>query len=239
MGQGRKKRYRVRYDRIILITLLPVVLVFSIIMIVKDNTGENSESDNEIEEFMPVIYLSPSNQIENNYSDGGTTEAEAMRAVSKAAAEYLKNNNIEVHIAEPKTSLKEKVKFSNENNLTAHIAIHSNTGNGIKNMGGTTCYYNSEVEGSKELSDFIYSKVSTLTPTDDHGMSDATKGATYQYEIAQSTTPSCMIEVEYHDSIKNARWIIENTDEIGKSIAEGIMQYVEFARKQHYQSLPS
>lgn len=239
MRQVRKKRYRVRYDRILLIVLSPIILVFSIIMIVKNDPDEISETDTKIEEFKPVIYLSPSNQIENNYSDGNTTEAETMRAVSKAAAEYLENQDIEVHIAEPKTSLKEKVKFSNENKLTAHVAIHSSTGNRIKNMGGTTCYYNSEVEGSKELSEFIYSKVSTLTPTDDHGMSDATKGETYQYEIAESSTPSCMIEVEYHDSIRNARWIIENTEEIGKSIAEGIMKYVELARKQHYQSLSS
>ncbi|MFR6495193.1 MAG: hypothetical protein ACLUOF_01255 [Ruminococcus sp.] len=46
----------------------------------------------------------------------------------------------------------------------------------------------------------MYDPVAALTPTADQGLIDGSQsGSDYQYEIGANKSPSCLIEVEYHD----------------------------------------
>lgn len=237
MPQRKQRKARIRYDRIISVIVIAILAVYAVIQIYKSNSGNDipASAPEAYEPFEPVIYLSPSNQEDNAYAAGNTTEAEMMRKVSETVKKQLEQNGITVYIAESDFSLQEKIDYANENNVTAHIAIHSNAGGDSGSGEGTECFYNPKVPGSKVLAEYIYSRVSRLTPTDDRGMFDGTEGSAYLYEVATSEVPNCLIEVEFHDSIDRAQWIIDHTDEIGKSIADGIMQYIDYAQQLHEQ----
>lgn len=224
----KKRKSSIRYDRIAIVALLLFLLIFAIVKIVSGNDKKDDTIENIPEEFVPVIYLSPSNQDENLYATGDATEAEVMRRIGNSAKKYLESNNVIVHIAETDATIQDKVDFSNSNEITAHVAIHSNAKSDGSDKTGTECLYNPKVFGSRMLAEYIYNRVSRLTPSEDRGMFDGTEGSSYLFEVAMTETPNCLIEIDFHDTHKQAKWIIDNTDEIGKSIADGIMQYIVY-----------
>ena len=59
-------------------------------------------------------------------------------------------------------------------------------------------------------------------------MFNGAEGTTYLYEVATSKAASCLLEVEFHDTAEHAKWIIEHTDELGRAIYDGIMQYIAY-----------
>lgn len=176
-------------------------------------------------EFTPVVYLSPSNQINNRYAYGDTTESAVMRKIGESAGKYLGQNGITVVIAEAGFSLEERINYSNENSVTAHVAIHS--GDEGK---GTLCCYNPHTDGSEILAKYIYDRVSRLTTSEDRGLLNGTTGETYSFEVSSVNAADCLIEIDNHDTIEGAKWLEEHTDELGRSIADGILQYIEYAR---------
>ncbi len=232
-----KRKSRVRYDRLSLAAAILLILICTGIWIFVGKGDDTEAPVKKIPEFRPVIYLSPSNQTDNFYATGGITESRAMRMISDSVKSRLEENNITVEVAGTDFSLNEKVDFANKNKdtFTAHVAIHSNDGYELKSGSGAACYYNSENPGSQQLAQYIYNGVSAFTPTEDSGVYDASTGSTYLYELAESEVANCMIEVECHDESEGAKWIIENTDEIGKRIADGIISYVDYAKRQYDQ----
>lgn len=231
MSSKTQRKLKIRYDRIISVIVIFILTIYVGNQLFGNKTEEEIPalaSNSDSEEFKPVIYLSPSNQTDNAYAAGDTTEARVMRNISYSAEKYLEQNGITVYTAGEDYSLQEKVKFANENNITAHVAIHSNAGGESGSGEGTECFYNPGIYGSKILAEYIYDKVSRLTPTEDRGMFNGAEGTTYLYEVATSKAANCLLEVEFHDTSEHAKWIIEHTDELGRAIAEGILQYIEY-----------
>ena len=105
------------------------------------------------------------------------------------------------------------------------MAIHTNAGTGV----GTDCYYNASSETSKNLAQAVYDPVAALTPTADQGLIDGSQSGSdnYQYEIGANKSPSCLIEVEYHDGPNVAQWILDNEDNIAAALAQGICNYLQ------------
>lgn len=105
------------------------------------------------------------------------------------------------------------------------MAIHTNAGTGV----GTDCYYNASSEASKNLAQAVYDPVAALTPTADQGLIDGSQSGSdnYQYEIGANKSPSCLIEVEYHDGPNVAQWILDNEDNIAAALAQGICNYLQ------------
>lgn len=235
MPQRKKSKPKIRYDRIISVIVIMILVIYAGKQLFNNNSEKDipASAPEAEEEFEPVVYLSPSNQTDNAYAAGNTTEAAVMRKVSESVKKYLEQNGITVYVAGSDFSLQDKIDFANENNVTAHVAIHSNAGGDSGGGEGTECFYNPKILGSKALAEYIYNRVSRLTPTDDRGMIDGTEGSAYLYEVATSEVPNCLIEVEFHDSTEHAQWIIDHTDELGKTIADGIMQYLDYAERLH------
>lgn len=235
MPKKRRRKYRVRYDRIFIVgVILVLIIVLLSIMLKGCSEEEVPVSAPEAAVFEPVVYLSPSNQNDNVYASGDTTEAEMMREVSEKVQQLLEQNNIEVHMAGEKASLQDKVDFVNKNKITAHVAIHSNAGGESGTGEGTECYYNGSIPESKILAEYIYNRTSRLTPTKDRGMHDGTTGSHYLFEVDNSEVPNCLLEVEFHDTVTHSKWIIDNADGLAKSIADGIMQYLEYEEEKFY-----
>ncbi|MCM1226488.1 MAG: N-acetylmuramoyl-L-alanine amidase [Clostridium sp.] len=228
-----KGKRKLRYDRIILVAAALLFMVYAAVQLL----GKDHETEDVIEpvkEFTPVIYLSPSNQINNAYAAGNTNEAGIMQRIGKRAKSLLEEKGVTVYISDVETPLQDKIDFSNDNEITAYVAIHSNTGSDTIAKEGAICFYDPNKYGSHELAKYIYNKVSALTPNEDRGVMNGAEGSDYLYEVAEVKAPDCLVEVEFHNEIGNANWIIENTDELGQAVADGIMDYISFAEAVYY-----
>lgn len=239
----RKPVRRVRYDRIAAVL---VILVLLIVLLVKccsscsskkskkdDSAATTTAASDQTATTEPTaannsntVYLSPSNQVDNTFAVGDTNEAAECRKIAEKTAAILQQSGITVIIAEETASLQDKTAMG-ANNYGAYVAIHTNQGQGV----GTDCFYNSASEASKALAQAVYDPVAELTPTADRGLMDGSQSdsETYQYEVAENSSPCCLIEVEFHDGENVGQWILNNEDAIAQAIATGICNYLQVA----------
>lgn len=235
----RKPVRRVRYDRIIAVL---VILVLLIVILVKccsscsakkqkkgdaatTTTAETTvTTEPPAVDYSRMVYLSPSNQVDNTFNVGDTNEAAECRLIAEKTAAILQQSGISVIIAEDTASLQDKTAVG-DNHLGAYVAIHTNQGQGV----GTDCFYNGTSEASRSLAQAVYDPVAALTPTADRGLMDGSQNGsdTYQYEIGNNQSPCCLIEVEFHDGPNVAQWILDNEDAIAQAIATGITNYLQ------------
>ncbi len=176
-------------------------------------------------EYGNTVYLSPSNQTANLYSYGGTSEGVQMRLVGAVVEKILKDNDIDVIVAEPNMSITNRAKEANELGVGLYVAIHSNAGATGR---GTEAFYHPDRDGGKELAQSVYNAVARFTPTPDRGIKDgmaAFNGVGYA-EIREPQMAATLVEVEFHDKADLAKWIMDNIDGLGEAIAEGIMDYM-------------
>lgn len=184
-----------------------------------------------------LVYLSPSNQMTNPYTGVDTNEGEQMQLVAAYVEKRLKEMGYDVYTADVNTSIKEDAEFNRADEAAqlgadAYVAIHSNAV-GFTNDGkyqGTTCYYNGNNKGAKELSQFIYDRLSQFTPTNDNGIHDdmyesQINGQKPYAEVRLPTMANLILEVEFHDYPTYAEWIVNNINGIGEQIALGIDDY--------------
>lgn len=166
---------------------------------------------------MKLIYLSPSDQTDNRYAYGNTTEAIQCRKIADACEAALKRNGFSV-INNQKSNMYGRVKESNVNKADLHVCIHTNASNGT--VSGTRIFaFDLKGEGYK-AANTIFNVLAPLTP----GKSENIKTADF-YEIMNTNAPCVYIECEFHDVAAVAKWIIEHTKEIGEAIAQGICKY--------------
>lgn len=235
-----KKRsvaFRLRYDRIALVLVAFTLVIVAISLLVgaikgaKVGDGEEANDTNEPKthainlapraDNSKAVYLSPSNQWDNEYTGVDTTEAEQMRCVAEKVRAYLIDKGLKVYMAGEDLSLVEKVDLANDLGVGIYVSIHSNAGDGLGE--GTECFYNSRIAGSKQLASFVYNRVAAATPTDDRGIINVHD--TELYEIQNTEMASCLVEVEFHDIKEHAQWIVDNTDALAEAIGDGIMEY--------------
>jgi len=118
--------------------------------------------------------------------------------------------------------------YSSENRTLAGYIQHvvNNDENAYIRMIGKGLQPWPEMEAvvQEELS--ILQAVADLTPTEDRGMKLGTGGENAElYEVINPQMACCLLEVEFHDQTDLASWIINNTEALGKAIADGIMIY--------------
>ncbi|MDD6395227.1 MAG: Ig-like domain-containing protein [Firmicutes bacterium] len=170
-----------------------------------------------------LVYLSPSRQADNAYAVGATTEYEQMYKVAYAAKYYLEEAGFEVHIASYDLTITERDEDAASRNAVCYVAIHSNAAN--KSKRGTLALYYSKLEESMTLADSVCSSVGALTPNNDEGIRHNDKYIEVAHP-AKYGIPATLVEVDYHDSKSGAKWIINNTNALGKSVADGIIAWM-------------
>lgn len=187
-----------------------------------------------------VVYLSPESGA-NQYAiynmkdpvKSQYTEHIQMTKVAEKISEILTAKGIEVHIATKEISIRDennnRAMEANRLNADCYVSLHTNAANGTNNgkTQGTTCYYNGNNKGSKELSEFIYKEVSALTPTKDLGNHDDMKTLRPFAEIRLPTIANVLLEVEFHDYAPYATWIVNNIDNIANAVSVGICNYLD------------
>ena len=174
------------------------------------------------------VYLSPSCQTGNPYSDGSGSEEYHMRQIASAMPAYLAKYGIQSILAAPlsatrqsqKATIAGRVKQAFDTKCDLYLAIHSNAhDNGVK-RNGTIIFYPSNNVPSLRLTqilfnNFIYPDKSAI----DFGTNDAL------WQMHMPTMPHCLIETAYHDNAEDVQWIENNTEKIAQNLAYCIALY--------------
>ena len=168
------------------------------------------------------IYVSPSDQINNKYAVGGTTEAVQCRKIAKALVSALKRCDFDA-MTNTTGNMQKRVAESDKYGADLHLPIHTNAHN--KKVKGTRLFsYDLKGEGYKACK-AIMAALAPITP----GSSDSITARKTLYEIRKPKAPTAYIEVAFHDNTEEARWIVDNTDAIAEAICKGVCKH--FAQK--------
>ena len=167
---------------------------------------------------MAKIYLSPSDQFDNVYACGGTTEAEQCRKIANACEAALKRCGFEVKNGQSGNYV-DRTRESNVWNSDLHLCIHTNAFNG-QTDGLRMFYYNEEGPSYKACKS-IYDVLVKIVL----GTSNNMRANQDLYEMYYTNCASVYCEVSFHDVYSTAQWIISHTIEIGETIAKGICNY--------------
>jgi len=172
---------------------------------------------------MPTIFLSPSNQEFNPYTNGGNEEY-YMNLLADAMEPYLRSSGIRYVRNNPDQSLQEIVAESNAGNYDAHLALHSNAGAGDFEgvLRGADVYYYTYSTRGKRLAEIIANdyKVIYPLPEDVH-----VRATTNLYELRNTNAPSVLFEVGYHDNPEDVAWISGNLEKIASNIVYSLTKY--------------
>lgn len=163
------------------------------------------------------IYLSPSNQYDNQYAYGGTNEMDQCNRFAEFAEKALKRCGFEVKRAAKAQPMTTTVLASNTWQADLHISIHTNAGGG----NGTVVFvYKKNAENCTKAQP-IYDAVQSVTPgTIDYGVREYPD----LYELNATNAIAVYIEVDFHDNKSIAKWLIENAKKVGESIAKGVCE---------------
>ena len=174
---------------------------------------------------MCKVFLSPSNQYDNVYAYGNTTEGVQCGKIADACKIALERSGVDVMLMHDE-SMQEKCAASNAFDADLHVPIHTNAFNG-KVMGTRMFCYNTG-KGMAACK-AIFARVAPLSP----GTSENIQVNQKLYEVRVPAAPTAYIECEFHDTVDGAKWIVENTVLIGETIARGICDYfgVKFVEK--------
>ena len=173
---------------------------------------------------MAKVYLSPSNQTDNRYAYGNTTEAEQCGKIAESCRAALERSGIIVQLGHM-PSMQEKVKASDAFGADLHVPIHTNAFNG--QVSGTRMFCFSDGGEGMKACKAIFARLAPITP----GTSENIRVDASLYEVRMPSAPTAYVEVDFHDVPSVAKWIVEHTADIGEAIARGICDYLGVAFK--------
>lgn len=166
------------------------------------------------------VYLSPSNQVNNIYAAGGTNEMVQCNKIAEAAKIALERCGFQVKKAAQGAAINTAVSESNSWGADLHIPIHSNAFNGAV-LGGTLVMIYSNATENIKAGKTILDAVAPISPGPDYAL----RVNAGLIELNSTKAIAVYLEVEFHDELKGAQWIIDNVKSIGEAIAKGVCNY--------------
>ena len=173
---------------------------------------------------MAKVFLSPSEQYDNRYAYGNTTEGVQCGKIAEACKVALERSGISVKLQHEGT-MASKCQASDAFGADLHVCIHTNAFNG--SVSGTRMFCHDATGKGMKACKAIFNVLAPFTP----GTSENIRPNPSLYEVRVPSAPTAYIEVDFHDVPSVAKWIIEHTTEIGEKIAEGICSYFGIAYK--------
>lgn len=191
--------------------------------------SEINTYDFKVQEKQLVVYLSPSNQSWNhgNEQAGYRTEMEEMNKLAKIIERILKEHNVIVYRNNPAHDINTHMKESNYRKSDLHLALHSNASKN-QEARGIEIYVDSPTSKSLSVASNIYQNLYNIYPGKHIlGTDRGIKYANGSLGEANDSFIPCgtLIEIAYHDNYEDAKWILENMEEIGNNIATSILSY--------------
>jgi len=166
------------------------------------------------------VYLSPSNQVNNIYTAGNTNEMIQCNRIAETAKTALERCGFQVKKAAQGTAINTAVKESNSWGADLHISIHTNAYNG-QTTGGTLVMLYSMASENKKAGEAILDAVAPISPGPDYAL----RVNSGLIELNSTKAIAVYLEVEFHDTVAGANWIIGNTKLIGEAICKGVCNY--------------
>ncbi|HEX3037770.1 MAG TPA: N-acetylmuramoyl-L-alanine amidase [Oscillospiraceae bacterium] len=172
---------------------------------------------------MPIIFLSPSLQPQNQYVIGGT-EQYYMNLIADAMEPYLRTNGIQYTRNKIGTSVGQSIRDSNKGYYDLHLAIHSNAAPPSLSgkIRGTNVYYYANSSRSKRAAEIIAKNFKKIYPNPELV---TTKATTKLAELTKTNAPAVLIETAYHDNVEDAEWIRSNITPIASNLVMSLTEY--------------
>jgi len=169
---------------------------------------------------MAYIYLSPSQQEDNQYSGGGTgyydSEEYWCTKVANQAAIYLRNDG---HIVRVGNNGSAGGNVADANAWRGancfYYALHTNAGGG---HGTETWYYTGSSTGLS-MATKLQATVAAESNYPDRGV----KASTTFYELRATQAPAVLIEILFHDNVTEAAEMRADWGKFGLAVAKGII----------------
>ena len=179
-----------------------------------------------------VIYLSPSSQSDNYgvASAGYTTEMEWMNKVGDVVETKLKEANAIVYRNNPYVEGKMTVWLAESRKVKSdlHIAIHSNASHN-HDANGMEDYVDDDESLAYSFANLLYNNLYSIYP---YQSSDSNHGVKYARGALgevnrENISRGVLIETAFHDNYNDAKWIVDNYEEIGENIANTIIDFYQ------------
>lgn len=177
------------------------------------------------------VFLSPSNQYDNVYAYGNTTEGVQCGKIADACKIALERSGVDVMLMHDE-SMQTKCAESNKFGADLHVPIHTNAFNG--SVMGTRMFCYNMGKGMAACK-AIFARVAPMSP----GTSENIQVNQNLYEVRVPAAPTAYLECEFHDTVEGAKWIVDNTTAIGEAIARGICDYFGVTFKEPEQPKPA
>jgi N-acetylmuramoyl-L-alanine amidase len=174
---------------------------------------------------MKKVYISPSTQEANKGVTPFGTEEVEMNLIADLLMPLLFNDSRFVTARNlPSMDIYQIAEASNRFGADIHIAIHSNAGGGE----GTEVFAYAPGTNSEKLAKALYSYIAPLSPGNDRGV----KYKPGLVEVGDSVNATaCLIELAFHDNIKDATWMAYNREVIAQALYKGICDYFGYDYK--------
>ena len=172
---------------------------------------------------MPIIYLSPSTQENNEYVIGGTEE-QYMNLLADKMIPYLEASGIRYVRNTPEMTAVSSIAASNAGNYDLHLALHSNAapeGRYGTAQGSIVFYYPSSVRG-RRAAEIIADGLKDIYPQPNLVRAE---GTTAIGEVRRVRAPSVFLELAFHDNTADALWIRDNLDAIARNLVLSLTEY--------------
>ena len=174
---------------------------------------------------MASVFLSPSTQEYNIYTDGSGSEEFYMNKLADLMEPYLTASGIKFTRNDPNQTVGGSVRQSNAGNYDFHLALHSNAA-GSANMGkirGSDVYYYTWSDEGRRAADLAVAQIKKIYPIPDRVRALGTTGL---YELNNTIAPAILVEVAYHDNPEDARWIKENLPAIARALSISTAEFL-------------
>ena len=166
------------------------------------------------------IYISPSNQNANIYAYGNTNEMEQCNRIADSLAVKLKAYGFEVKKAPKGQNMTVSINESNSWGADLHLPIHTNAFNGQITGGTLVMVYDTESK-NKKIASLILNNLAAITPGNDYAIQ-------IRPELSELCKTNCLAiytEVEFHDTVTGAKFIVENIDKIAEAMCKAVCEY--------------
>ena len=163
------------------------------------------------------VYLSPSDQRRNTYAAGDTTESIQCGRIAEACKAALERSGVEVMVGQYDT-MANRVAASNRFKADLHVPIHTNACNGKASGTHLFCFSADKSSSGYRACRAVLDALGPVTP----GAPDVIRAYPSLYEVKHPAAPTVYIEVDFHDVVHIAEWIINHTTLIGETIAQGL-----------------
>lgn len=172
---------------------------------------------------MPSIYLSPSTQEYNEYVTGGSEEYH-MNLLADAMEPYLRASGIRFTRNTPQMTARSSIRASNAGDYDLHLGLHSNAAppGRAGTIRGSNIYYAPNSIKGQTAANIIAENIRDIYPEPNLVRAIPT---TSIGEVVQTRAPAAFIELAYHDNEEDAEWIVNNTDQIARTIVLALTEY--------------